>query len=48
VDLSTGGFALQPERNFEDLGFTRAEMSAEDHLWFVVCSLMARVEREDK
>jgi hypothetical protein len=48
VNLSTCRFALQQERNFEDLGFTRAKMSANDHHRFIVCSLMAGVEREDE
>lgn len=44
VDLKLGRFALQPDLNFEDLGFVRRDMSPDESHRFAVCSILAGIE----
>ncbi|GAA5992524.1 hypothetical protein JCM11641_006980 [Rhodosporidiobolus odoratus] len=42
-DFETGQFSLQPERNFEDLGFKKRPMLAGERTDFFLCALAAGV-----
>jgi hypothetical protein len=42
-DFKTGKFALQPQRNFDELGFVKMPMSEDDQTRFFFCALAAGV-----
>ncbi|GAA5985310.1 hypothetical protein JCM11641_005389 [Rhodosporidiobolus odoratus] len=42
-DFETGRFALQPERNFENLGFEKRPMTEQERTDFFLCALAAGV-----
>ncbi|GAA5974657.1 hypothetical protein JCM11641_007043 [Rhodosporidiobolus odoratus] len=46
-DFQHGRFDFQPQRNFDDLGFTQRSMSPEEMHRFVVCDLMAGADDLD-